>query len=107
MADITDPRAIKFCNENARTIADLIEKFHRTIPTFMLNVVQDFEKHTANNADQDKIVDLNQPNDPRNPLVKVNVAELKYVVEQLQLALETDDRLEVGHRFVVNGQPIY
>lgn len=107
MADITDAQAVRFVNENARPLADLMERVYRTSKQFQINLVQDFENRTQLNQGSDVVVDLAYPNDPRNPVTKTNVAELKFVVEQLVAMFETSDRLPVTHEFVVNGQPIF
>lgn len=106
MAEITNPQAVRFCNEDARTIADALCTLRRTIPQFMLNVVRDFEANTGSNSAQDSIIDGAQI-DGRPMVVKVNVGELKYVCEQIGIALNTDDRADIVNRWAVNGTPLY
>lgn len=106
MAEITNTQAVRFANERARVIADLIEKLDRTIPQFMLDVVQLFENNTGGNANEDAITD-GSASDGRNPVTKYNVGELKYVVEQIKACLDTDDRRAVVHKWAVNGAPAY
>ena len=106
MAEITDAEAIKFCNERCRILADAIESTDRTLTQFMLDVVLSWESVAeviaADNADV--IVDGSEE-DGRHTNAKINVAELKYVVEQLQACMATDDRREVVHRWACNGRP--
>jgi hypothetical protein len=103
---ITNPQAVRFANENARTLADLIAKMDRTLDQFALNVVRDFEAHTAGDAGGDSIVD-GAAEDGRNQVTKDNVGELKFVCEQLKACLNTDDRRAIVNRWAVNSQPIY
>lgn len=111
MANIIHPQAIKFANENARTIADLLGKLDRTTDQFLLNVVRDFETPTSGNANGDVISDGSEPAAPtpdgRPSVTKENVAQLKFVVEQIQAAMRQDDRQEIVNRWAVNTQPIY
>lgn len=106
MPNITAAQPVRFCNENARTIADLIGKLDRTLDQFALNVVRDFEAHTGANQNSDAIQD-GSATDGRNPVTKVNVAELKYVCEQLKACMNTDDRRAIVNRWAVNAQPIF
>jgi hypothetical protein len=103
---ITDPQAIRFANENARTIADLIGRLDRTLDQFALNVVRDFESQTGGNANGEEIDD-GAAADGRNVVTKLNVGELKYVCEQLKACMDTDDRRAIVNRWAVNSQPIY
>lgn len=106
MADITNPQAVKFCNENARTIANLIGSMYRTLDQFALNVVRDFEENTSGNVDADPIIDGSDV-DGRNPVTKVNVAELKFVCEQLKATLDTNTLIALVNNWATNTQPIY
>ncbi len=106
MAAIENPQAITFCNTRARRLADLIITLHRTLPQFMLEVVRDFENLTGGDANGDLIVD-GSAQDGRPGVTKVNVAELKFVVEQLQNTMNTDDRVAIVNRWAVNGQPLF
>ena len=103
---IDDPQAVKFCNENARVMADLIEAMDRTCTQFMLNVVRDFEQVAQVQAagDSDAIVDGSAA-DGRPGVTKAHIAQLKFVVEQLQACLGTDDRRTLVHNWVVNAAP--
>jgi hypothetical protein len=103
---ITDAQAVRFANDNGRTIADLIAKLDRTLDQFALNVVRDFESQTSGNANGEEIVD-GSLEDGRNTVTKGNVAELKFVCEQLKACMDTDDRRAIVNRWAVNSQPIY
>jgi len=106
MSEITDPQAVKFCNENGRIMADAMLKFKRTADQFLLNVVRDFEQRTSGNQDSDSIQD-GAASDGRNPLTKANVAQLKFVVEQMVGCINTDDRLQLTEAWGVNTQPYF
>lgn len=105
-ADITNPQAVKFANEKARRIADLIVSLDRTLTQFQLDVVRDFENITVGNVDADKIID-GAALDGRNQVTKVNVAQLKYVVEKLKECLDLEDRRANVNKWNVNGDPIF
>lgn len=108
MAEITNPQAVKFCNEKCRTLADQIQRMDRTLSQFMLLVVRDWESVAEVDAAQntDLVVD-GSATDGRPPVTRLNVGELKYVIEQLQACMNTDDRRAVVNKWAVNGQPIY
>lgn len=106
MAEITDAQAVRFANENARTLADLIERMDRTLDAFALNVVRDFEEVTGGNQNGDVIVDGSAA-DGRNGVTKQDVAALKFVCEQLKACMNTDDRRAVVHRWAVNSAPLF
>ncbi len=103
---ITDAQAVRFANENARTIADLIGKLDRTLDQFALNVVRDFEAKTSGNT-SGEVIDDGADEDGRNAVTKNNVAQLKFVCEQLKACLDTDDRRAIVNTWAVNTQPIY
>lgn len=103
---IKNQQAIRFANEKGRLLADLIQKMDRTAEQFLLAVVQDFENQTGNDAN-DAVIDDGSLVDGRNQITKENVAQLKYVVEQLRACMGTDDRRAIVSRFAVNGQPLY
>ena len=105
---ITNTQAVKFCNENCRRLADMLEQFDRTASQFMLNVVRDWEQisEVSQAVDGDVIVD-GSVTDGRTTRTKVNVAQLKYVIEQVQAAISTDDRRALVHGWVTNGQPLF
>lgn len=102
---ITNPQAVKFSNEKARTLANHIASMDRTLTQFMLDVVA-FEANTSANA-AGEVIEDNATLDGRPVVTKVNVAELKFVVEQLQATMAVSDRRAVVNRFVNNGQPLY
>lgn len=106
MAAINNPQAVKFCNENARQMADLVVSFYRTATQFNLNVVRDFEATTGGNIDGDLVVD-GSASDGRAPVAKINVGQLKFVVEQLQSALNTNSIIALANVWAVNGKPIF
>lgn len=106
MADITNAAAVKFANERARTLANLIESMDRTLSQFALDVVLMFENNTGGNGDND-LIDDGSTLDGRNRVKKVNVAELKYVCEQLKACMDASDRRAVVHKWVTNGTPLY
>lgn len=110
---ITDPVAVKFANEQCRIMADLIETMDRTAQQFMQNIVgQQWEANPDVVAaqDADPINDGSQRSlganaDGRKPVTKVNVAELKYVAEQILAAMAISDRRAVVNRWSVNASP--
>lgn len=106
MAAITDPRAVKFCNEKVRILADLIEKTRRTAEQFAIDVVTEFEAHTGGNVNGDAVSD-GAPGDGRSVITKQSVAEIKYVAEQLVACLNQDDRESIVAAVSVNGQPAF
>ncbi len=105
MADITNAQAVRFVNEQARPMADLIEKARRTAEQFAINVVA-FEADTSGNANGDVVID-GAATDGRPLCTKQKIAELKYVAEQMVAALTADNREELVHGLVTNGQPIF
>jgi hypothetical protein len=109
MADITNPQAVKFCNEKLRVLSDLIEKTRRTAEQFAIDIVTEFEANTSGNANGDVIVD--NPNgagsDGRSVITKQNVLEVKFVAEQMVAALTQDDREALVANVSVNGQPAF
>lgn len=112
MSDIVNAQAVKFCNQNARTIADLIAKLDRTLPEFALNVVRDFENQTGGNVDEDRVIDgattVNGVNeDGRTKVTKVRIAELKFVCEQLAAVMNTSNYRALVNNWVTNGNPIF
>lgn len=106
MADITNPQAIKFCNEKLRPLADLIEKTRRTAEQFAVDIVTEFEAHTSGNANGDVILD-GAATDGRSIITKQNVAEVKFVAEQIAAAANQDDRELLIANVSVNGQPLF
>lgn len=106
MADITNVQAIKFCNEKARVLADLIEKTRRTAEQFAIDITTEFENNVSGNANGDIIID-GAATDGRNIITKNDVLGLKYVAEQAVIALNTDDRETLVAKVSVNGQPAY
>lgn len=107
MANITNAEAVSFCNEKARTLANLIEKMDRTLDAFALDVVQMFESNTGGNGDNDPIIDYSGVPDARHRVTKIDVPKLKYVCEQLKACMNTDDRRAVVHNWATDGTPIY
>jgi len=103
MADITNAQAVRFVNENARPLADLIESVRRTAEQFAINVVA-FEAVTGGNVNGDVVID-GAATDGRPLATKGKVAALKYVAEQLVACLNQDDREVLVHDLVTNGQP--
>lgn len=106
MANIVNATAVKFCNEKARVLADLIEKTRRTAEQFALDIVVEFENLTGGNSGGDLIVD-GSATDGRQPITKDSIAALKFVAEQLVVSLTTDDRADLVAGVSVNGQPSY
>lgn len=104
--DITNPQSVKFCNENARVISDMMAKLDRTCDQFLLNVVRDFESTTADNQDGDFVGDGSE-SDGRNRITKANISQLKFVVEQVKGCLNIDDRAAIVNRIAVNTQPAF
>lgn len=106
MADITNPEAVKFCNEKARILADLIEKTRRTAEQFAIDIVQEFESNTSGNANEDIIVDGAETNG-NGVITKGDILGLKFVAEQLVTALTADDREALVANVSVNGTPAF
>ena len=106
MADITHPEAVRFSNEKARTMADLLEQTFRACDQFMLDVMGEFEANTSGNANGDVIVD-GSSSDGRSTLTKQDIAALKFVVEKIQEAADIDDRRAIVAKASVNGQPAF
>lgn len=105
MADIVTPQAVKFANEKARRLADLLQTTRRTCEQFALDVT-DFEVATDKDGDKD-VIDDGAKTDGRKPVAKEQVAQLKFVAEQVAAALNQDDRAALVAAWVVNGQPIF
>lgn len=101
---ITNPTAIKFANEKCRVLADLIEKTRRAAQQFATDVVPEFENLTTGDASGD-IINDGADVDGRGQVTKNNVAELKFVAEQLVAALTLDDRAQIVSRWSVNSAP--
>jgi len=104
MADITNPQVIRFCNEKARVLADLIETTRRTAEQFAIDIVPEFEGHTSGNVNADVVVD-GAETDGRQIVTKGGIGGLKYVAEQLVTCLTTDDRESLVAVVSVNGTP--
>jgi hypothetical protein len=101
---ITNTQAVRFANEEARVIADLLGKFIRCAPKFLQDIVVMFEANTAANPDDDFIIDGSVA-DGRVRRTKLNMAQLKYVVEQVQAACIQDDRDDTINSWAVNTIP--
>lgn len=106
MADITNPQAVKFCNEKLRPLADLIERTRRTCEQFLIDITTEFEAHVSGNANGDVILD-GAALDGRSVITKANVAEVKFVAEQMAAAANADDRESLIANVSVNGVPLY
>jgi hypothetical protein len=106
MADIVNAQAVRFCNEKARPLADLIEKTRRTAEQFALDIVTEFEANTSGNANGDTIID-GAATDGRQVIDKGDILGLKFVAEQMVAALTQDDREALVAAVSVNGTPIY
>lgn len=103
---ITNPQAIRFSNRKARAIATATQTLYRTILQFQQDVVRDFEALTGSDQDGDTIDD--GAASQGIPIVtKGNVAELKFVMEQVKDCLETDDRLALLNKWVDQSTPLY
>jgi hypothetical protein len=101
---ITNSQAIRFSNEEARVIADLLGKFIRCAPKFMQDIVLMFEANTDANTDDEFIID-GSAQDGRVRQTKLHMAQLKYVVEQVYAACTQDDREDTVNRWAVNSLP--
>lgn len=104
MADITSPQAIKFCNEKARIMADLIEQMDRTAQQFMLDIQADYEAVTQGNANEDSIID-GALQDGRPQLIHYNIGALKYACEKILDRITTMELRGLVGAVSVNGQP--
>lgn len=106
MALITNPQAIHFANDRARIIANALQTLDRSLAQFALDVVILFETPTTSNIGGD-IINDGSSLDGRNPVTKTNVAELKYVLEQITACMSTDDRRAIVNRWAVNSTPLF
>ncbi len=106
MANITNPQAVNFCNNKARRLADLIEKARRTAEQFLIDITTEFEANVGGNANEDVIID-GAATDGRQVITKQNIAEVKYVAEQLVACLNQDDRETLIANVSVNGDPLF
>lgn len=106
MAVITNPQAVRFCNEKARVLADHIEKTRRMAEQFAIDIVTEFEAHTGGNANGDVVAD-GADVDGRGEITKLDVGALKYVAEQLVTCLTADDREALVSAVAVNGTPLF
>lgn len=105
MALITNPRVTRFSNENARVIANQAMRLYRTAKQFQLNVV-DFEEITQPYQASDELNDGADVSG-RPIVTKQNSAELKFVIEQLVGAFETDDRLSLLNNWTHDTTPYF
>jgi len=103
---ITDPQAAGFANTRCRTLADLMASLDRTLPQFALEVVRDFENLTGANDNAEVIKD-GSFTDGRSQVTKQNVAELKFVAEQIAAVFNTSDYRALVNNWVVNGAPLF
>lgn len=106
MANITNVQAIKFCNEKARTLADLIERTRRTAEQFMIDITTEFEANVSGNDNADVMID-GAAQDGRSIITKGDVLGLKFVAEQAIATLNQDDRETLVSKVSVNGTPIF
>ncbi len=106
MANITNPQAVHFCNEKLRPMADLVEKVRRTGEQFLIDITTEFENNTGGNVDGDVVID-GAATDGRSVITKLNVAQVKFVVEQMVTTLNTDDRETLIANVSVNGTPLF
>lgn len=100
---ITNPQAIRF-TERARAIANALGSLTRTLPQFALDVVSDFEVITSGAPGNDVISDGSSS---IRPITKDNIAQLKYVAEQVLAALKQDDREAIVSRIATHTQPMF
>lgn len=105
MADITNPQAVRFCNERLRLVADQIQSARRTGEQFLIEVFA-FEDATSGNANEDVIID-GSATDGRPSITKQNVLEVKFVAEQLVSTLNQDDRETLVANVAVHGEPLF
>lgn len=105
MAAITHPRALRFRDNNARVIAEQALSLYRTIGQFQTLLVENFENLTGANANGDTIGE--SENHVLHPITKENVAQLKFVIEQLEACFDTDDRVAILSRWAVNSSPYF
>lgn len=106
MADIINVQAVKFSNEKARTLADLIEKTRRTAEQFAIDITTEFEAQVSGNDNADVIID-GAATDGRSIITKGDILGLKYVAEQAVIALNLDDRETLVAKVSVQGAPLY
>jgi hypothetical protein len=107
MANIVDPLVAKVCNEELRVIADAIERLNRMAPQAMLDIVVVENRPSFINANNADIVLDGSETDGRKPVTKENILQLKFVIEQLQSAMNESDRAAVVHRWAVNSVPLF
>lgn len=103
---ITNPQAVKHCNEKVRPVADLIERTRRTCEQFLIDITTEFEANTSGD-DPSTVVDDGASVDGRSVITKQNVSEVKFVAEQIVAAATQDDRATLIANVSVNGQPLF
>lgn len=112
MSNITNAQAIRFCNRNARPLADLIMRMDRTITQFLVNVQRDFESPCTDNASEDPIIDgattaNNVGEDGRPKVTKAEVAALKAVCQALKNAMDANSNRAAVRKWSTNDVPLY
>lgn len=107
MADIDNPQARDIVNENFRRTADITESAIRTIDQ-MLVIMTDFLAIPEIAAAQNEDVILDGAETDGRPIcTKQKVLELKFVCEQLQACINTDDRRQLLSKLAVNSAPLF
>ena len=106
MPDITNPQAVKFCNEKARRLANAVETVRRTAEQFAVDITTEFEAHVGANDNGDVIVD-GAGSDGGGVINKGDILALKYVCEQMVIALTANDAEAVVAKVSVNGEPLF
>jgi len=105
---ITSQQAKRFSNENARVLANQLLKTYRTSLQFLDNVVRDFENLAqVQSAQNEDVIEDGGEQAGRPVVTKLNVAQLKFVVEQFKSAMETDDRLDLTNAWAHDTTPLY
>ncbi len=105
MADITDPEAVRFANEKARTLADAMTKAYYAAKGFV-NEWAATEMDAKIPFTADVFVD-GSATDGRTPITGANVRGLKGHVEDMIADLEanTNQKLNILLKIEVNGSP--
>ena len=99
---IENQQAIQFVQQ-ARTAAGAMGTLRRTLAEFMVRIPT-FESLTSGDLDADVINDFGVNT---QPVTKLNVAQLKYRVEQVLASLEQDDGEAVVARFAPSSIPLF
>lgn len=105
MADITNPQAVKHCNEHFRATADIANSAIRTIDEMLIQMTDFLSIPEVSNAGNEDVIIDGAATDGRSLCTKQKVLELKFVCEQLQGCINTDNRRQLLAELAVNSAP--